>query len=388
MSSVQHIFQEYGDWYRKKYNPHLNQLRVMSAIASCRTSSLGAHKHTCDACGHEVISYNSCRNRHCPMCQTLKKEQWLNKQEQSLLLIHYFHIVFTLPKELRSIAFYNQKKVYGLFFRCVSETLQELAEDPEHLGARIGVTAILHTWGQNLMYHPHVHCIVPGGGLALNQKRFIQTRKKFFVHVNVLGHTFRRKFLSRLKKMYFSNELRFTGEIKGLQNSYNFKELIDKLYKIKWNVYAKSTFKNSTEVLKYLGNYTHRVAISNQRIIKVENGQVTFKWKDYKDNSKQKLMTLDAEEFIRRFLLHVLPFKFVKIRHFGLLSNRHRSRDIALCRRLITVLTGKVHPEIKLLSTHEIIFKITGSHMSLCPICKKGNMQYKQLLIVRQPRST
>lgn len=375
MADIQSIFNDYGALYRRNYHVSINQSKVMRAIQSCRTASLGGHIHTCDECGHDIISYNSCRNRHCPQCQGLKKEQWLNKQEQSLLLIHYFHVVFTLPQELRLVAFLNKENIYNLMFKSVSQTLLELSTHPKHLGAKIGFTSILHTWGQNLMYHPHIHCIIPGGGLALGYNGFIQTKKKFFIHVNVLGKKFRGKFLYYLKKMYLNDELFFDGDIEHLQNPYKFQTLIDSLYSMPWNVYSKPVFKNPSQTMKYLGNYTHRIAISNHRIVKVENDKVTFKWKDYKDGGKQKLMTLDVFEFIRRFLLHVLPFKFVKIRHYGILSNRNRFRAINLCKKLITLRTGKIHPKIEILSSVELIKRMTGIDIRYCPQCKKGHMQ-------------
>lgn len=374
MPEVQDVFREYGQLFRDNNKLPLHHLKAMSSIEFCRTSSLGAHVDTCSDCGHTHISYNSCRNRHCPKCQSLAKEQWLNKQQQNLLSTHYFHVVFTLPDELRPIALRNQKSIYSLLFKAVSETLLDLTKDPKHLGARIGFSAILHTWGQNLMFHPHIHCIVPGGGLAFDNKRFIQARKKYLIHVKVLARVFRGKFLSYLKQMYFNDELEFVGEIDYLSSTTLFKSLLDDLYNKDWNVYAKANFKNSNKVLKYLGNYTHRVAISNHRIVKVDAGQVTFKWKDYKDGNKQKVMTLDALEFIRRFLLHILPFKFVKIRHYGFLSNRCRSTKVQLCKILIERLTGRIHPKVILLDTKQLIFKMTAIDITFCPICKKGHM--------------
>jgi len=374
MADIQSIFNKYGALYRGKYGVTINQSKVMRAIESCRTSSLGAHIHTCNECGHEVISYNSCRNRHCPQCQDFKREQWLNKQEQSLLLTHYFHVVFTLPQELRSIALFNQEKIYNLLFKAASQTLLELSKDPKHLGANIGFTTILHTWGQNLMFHPHLHCIIPGGGLAMNNTQFIQMKRKFFIHVKVLGKVFRGKFLYYLKQMYSNNELDFIGDIQYLQNPHKFQELIDFIYSIPWNVNSKPNFKKPSHIMKYLGNYTHRVAISNHRIVEVENDMVTFKWKDYKDGNKKKLMSLDALEFIRRFLLHVLPPRFVKIRHFGLLCNRTRQKSIAICKKLITLLTGRVHPIVELLTSAQLLVKMMGTNIHLCPHCKKGYM--------------
>jgi hypothetical protein len=372
---LQGIFQQFGAVYRDNHRLPLQQLKTINAIESCRTSSLGGHIDVCDSCGHERISYNSCRNRHCPKCQWLAKEQWLRERKRDLLNIGYFHVVFTVPDSLNPIALQNQKLFYSLLFKAASETLVELSRDPKYLGAEIGIISVLHTWGQNLMDHPHLHCIVPGGGLSLDGTHFVQSRKKFFIPFKVLSRKFRGKFLCYLKEAYQQGDLGFFGKIELLAGKRNFQSLIDALYQKEWVVYCKKPFKSPWYVLHYLGRYTHRVALTNQRLIDLQDGQVTFSWRDYKDNNKTKLMTLDASEFIRRFLLHVLPSRFVKIRHYGILSNRNRNRKLRLCQKLTL---SKIRDAGKL-SVLELMFKLTGLDLRVCPYCGKGTMITKQL---------
>lgn len=374
---LQDIFQRFGPSYREEHQLPLKQLKTMKAIESCRTSSLGGHIDVCDSCGHERISYNSCRNRHCPKCQGLAKEQWLLERERDLLNIGYFHVVFTVPDSLNSIALQNQKVFYSLLFKAASETLTELSRDPKYLGAEIGIISVLHTWGQNLMDHPHVHCIVPGGGLCFDGTRFVRSREKFFIPVKVLSRKFRGKFLAFLKEAYQDGALNFHGKLKPLSGKLKFQSLFDALYRKDWVVYCKKPFKTPWHVLRYLGRYTHRVAISNQRIVSLQDDRVTFSWRDYKDKKRStKLMTLEASEFIRRFLLHVLPNRFVKIRHYGILSNRNRNRKLRLCQKLTL---SKIR-EAQKLSMVELLFKLTGLDLRVCPCCKQGNMVTKQLL--------
>lgn len=322
------------------------------------------------------ISYNSCRNRHCPKCQGLAKEQWLLEREHDLLNVGYFHVVFTVPDSLNSLALQNQRVFYSLLFKAASETLVELSRDPKYLGAEIGIISVLHTWGQNLMDHPHVHCIVPGGGLSLDGTRWVFSRKKFFIPVKVLSRNFRGKFMAFFKEAFQNGDLKFFGKLESLSGKLKFQALIDTLYQKEWVVYCKKPFKSPWHVLRYLGRYTHRVAISNQRIIDLQDNQVTFQWRDYKDDNKTKLMTIDVSEFIRRFLLHVLPSRFVKIRHYGFLSNRNRNRKLRLCQRL----TFSEIPEFQKLSTVELLLKLTGLDLRICPCCKQGKMVTKQLL--------
>lgn len=337
MNELQDIFQIYGESYRSKYKLPLNQLKAMGSIEACRTSSLGGHIDKCNECGHIKISYNSCRNRHCPKCQSLAKEKWLENRKEDLMPVKYFHVVFTLPEEINEIALRNQKEIYSLFFKAASETILELGRNPKYIGAQLGATTLLHTWGQTLMFHPHIHCIVPSGGLSLDGVRWINSRKKFFIPVKVLSAKFKGKFLTLLQNAFYNRKLKFMGKISEFASSNIFKCLVEKLREKAWIVYYKPPFKSAAYVLQYLGRYTHRVAISNNRIQFVGNGLVTFKWKDYKDESKQKYITVTAEEFIRRFLMHILPDKFVKIRHYGILSNRNKKTKLQHCKKLTGV---------------------------------------------------
>jgi len=377
---VQDIFKEYGVEYRRNYKLSLHQCKAMGAIENCRTVALGGHIDECDSCGHTRISYNSCRNRHCPKCQSLAKEKWLEERKKDLLPVGYFHIVFTIPSELNAVALINPKEVYSLFFRAVSETLLELSKDKKYLGANIGFTTILHTWGQNLMYHPHIHCIVPGGGLSLDDRRWINSKDGFFIPVKVLSRKFRGKFLSYFKKAYYNNEFKLINSTEELSQKHIFQCWIDELYSKEWVVYSKAPFKSAEFVLEYLGRYTHRVAISNNRIVNVENGLVTFKWRDYKDNNKEKFMTLTADEFIRRFLLHILPNNFVKIRHYGIISNRNRNTKLKKCKIFLGIYSDRNTEFIEKLNAQELLLKLTGIDISKCPHCKKGEMIEKEKL--------
>jgi hypothetical protein len=367
MVELQDIFATHGQAYRLNHSLWLNQIKVMRAIGNCRTASLGGHVDACDACEFTRISYNSCRNRHCPKCQTLNKERWIEARKEDLLNVGYFHVVFTLPDLLNPLAYQNQRIVYGLLFKAAAETLSELSADEKYLGAKIGFTSILHTWGQNLMHHPHLHCIVPGGGLNTSDK-WVQSRKKFFIPVKVLSRKFRGKFLAYLKQA----NLEFYGSIADLQDQEKFNELMSSLYQKEWVVYCKPPFKNAGCVVEYLGRYTHRVAISNNRIMNLEDGMVTFKWRDYKDSNKQKEMKVTADEFIRRFLIHVLPSGFTRIRHYGLLSPRNKATKLKLCKKLTkTPMTDL--PKIKL-SAVDFLKKLTGKDVTLCPCCGVGHL--------------
>jgi hypothetical protein len=370
---LQDIFTQFGPEYRHNHSLPLHQLKTMKAIEACRTSILGGHIDVCDHCGYESISYNSCRNRHCPKCQGLAKEQWLLERERDLLDVCYFHVVFTVPDSLNHLALQNQKLFYSLLFKAASETLLELSRDPKYLGAQIGLISVLHTWGQNLIDHPHVHCIVPGGGLSFDGTRFIPSRKKFFIPVKVLSRKFRGKLLAFLKEAFQDDELLFFGILAPLAGKLNFQALLDALYQKQWVVYCKKPFKSPWHVLRYLGRYIHRVALSNQRIVALQDEQVTFSWRDYKDNNKTKLMTLDVSEFIRRFLLHVLPSRFVKIRHYGILSNRNRSTKLRLCQRLTL---SKIRESQKL-NTIDLLFKLTRIDLRVCPCCGQMTMVHK-----------
>lgn len=367
MAELQDIFAQYGESYRLNHRLLPNQLKVIRAIETCRTSALGGHVDACDDCNFTRISYNSCRNRHCPKCQTINKERWIEARKDDLLNVGYFHVVFTIPDLINSVAYQNQRIVYNILFKAAAETLSELAADEKYLGAQIGFTAILHTWGQNLMHHPHLHCVVPGGGLNSCGK-WVNSRKKFFIPVKVLSRKFRGKFLYYLKQA----KLHFYGSTAYLQDPRKFHDWMSSLYQKEWIVYCKPPFKNAGYVVEYLGRYTHRVAISNHRIVKLEDGTVTFKWRDYKDNNKQKEMHVIADEFIRRFLIHVLPSGFTRIRHYGFLSPRNKATKLKLCKKLTNTSLNDT-PKIKL-PILEFLKKITGKDFSICPSCGVGHL--------------
>src|SRR6201987_4935794 len=307
----------------------------MGAITACRTAALGGHVEQCDDCGATRIAYNSCRNRHCPKCQGLARAQWLADGQPELLPVPYFQVVFTLPTLVGEIAFQNKAAVYAILFRAAAETLTTLAADHRHLGAQIGVPAVLHTWGPTLQHHPHLHCVVPGGGPSLDGTPWISCRPGFFLPVRVLSRLFRRLFLQNLRGSFDAGKLRFFGNLAGLAEPTAFMAALNQLRRIEWVVYAKPPFGGPELVLAYLGRYTHRVAIANSRLISLADGKVSFSWKDYRQNRKTIVMTLDADEFIRRFLLHTLPDGFHRIRHYGFLANGGRNDKIALCRRLL-----------------------------------------------------
>ncbi len=370
---VAEIFRQHGPAYRESHRLSHQEFRVMHAIEVCRTALLGGHKDQCDHCGHVEISYNSCRNRHCPKCQTSRKEKWIEARSEDLLPIEYFHVVFTLPSELNHLALLNQKVLYDLFFRSASETLLELAQDTKHLGATVGAISILHTWGQNLMHHPHLHCIVTGGGLS-SDGIWKPCRRGFFLPVRVMSVLFKAKFLNLLKRCFQSDGLVFPGTLNPLKQSKEFERFRKKLYHQKWVVYCKPPFDGVQGVLQYLGRYTHRIAISNNRILHLHNGEVSFLWRDYADQNRQKIMTLKANEFIRRFLLHVLPSRYVRIRHFGLLANRKRKAHIALCRKTLGDGQTTTKQNGRKETWQEQLLRICGIDVTLCPVCRKGRM--------------
>jgi len=328
---VADILCKYEGVFHRNFGKSLSreQYRTMRAIKVCRTAELGGHIDRCDHCGHEVISYNSCRNRHCPKCQSLAKAGWLEAREAELLSLDYFHLVFTVPKVLNQIALQNKREVYDMLFKAVAKTLFTIADDPKHLGAKIGFMAVLHTWGQNLLLHPHIHCLIPGGGLSPDGNKWISCRKTFFLSVRVLSRLFRRLFLELFVKAFNRDQLKFYGKTSHLSNPELFSKLIEKCFKTEWVVYAKPPFGGVQKVLDYLGRYTHRIAISNNRLLRMEDGKVTFTWRNYQHGNKLHTMTLQAEEFIRRFLLHVLPSGFMRIRYFGFLCNR-QSEDLPI----------------------------------------------------------
>ncbi|MBI2690056.1 MAG: IS91 family transposase [Acidobacteria bacterium] len=312
-------------------------LRVLFAIEHCRTAALGGHLDRCRRCGHEATSFNSCRSRHCPKCQTNARNRWLADRDKELLPVKYVHVVFTIPHELAWLALQNKKVVYDLLFRASAATLLEIAADPKHLGAEIGFLSVLHTWGQNLQIHPHIHCVIPAGGLSPDHQRWVHPRYAFFLPVKVLGKVFRGKFAEGLKSAFHAGELTFPGRMKMLAERKAFHAFLRPLFRKDWVVYAKPPFGGPEHVLQYLARYTHRVAISNHRIVNFADGKVTFRWKDYAHKNKQRLMTVTADEFLRRFLLHMLPRGFVRIRFCGFLANRRRGELLPVCRQLLQV---------------------------------------------------
>jgi hypothetical protein len=371
---VAHIFRLYGEDYRQTHRLSRPQLRAMRAIEICRTAALGGHVDECDQCGARTILYNSCRNRHCPKCQSLDKERWLEKRSDELLPVPYFHVVFTVPQELNPLALANPRWFYDLLFDSASKTLQEIAADPKHLGARIGVLAVLHTWGQTLDLHPHLHCIVPGGGLSPDGQRWISSRPDYFLPVQVLARLFRGKFLAGVKAAYQSGQLKLPD---SLQESSRFQALLDRLYGKTWVVYSKPPFGSPQQVLAYLARYTHRIALTNSRLVRLEGDQVTFTYKDYTQGGRVREMTLPVAEFIRRFLLHVLPEGFVRIRYYGLLANRHREGNLKRCREL---LAGQAPAELPATASpgeawQERLTRLTGKDPTLCPQCGQGRLR-------------
>lgn len=335
---VADIIRAAGKSFIEKHRSWLTglHLKVLSAIERCRTAALGGHRDRCSRCGHTVaISYNSCRNRHCPKCQTNARDKWLLARRGELLPVPYVHVVFTLPHELAPLAFHNKKILYTLLFRTSAATLLEIAADPKHLGAEVGFLSVLHTWGQNLLHHPHVHCVIPAGGLSADRQRWVHPRYPFFLPVKVLSRVFRGKFVAGLKRAYRKGDLCLPGSLKPLAQDRTFRSFLRSLFRQDWVVYAKPPFGGPEYVLHYLARYTHRVAISNHRLVEFTNGQVKFRWKDYAHGNKHRLMTITGEEFLRRFLLHALPRGFVRIRFFGFLANRRRATSLALCRRLL-----------------------------------------------------
>jgi hypothetical protein len=336
---VADIFRTHGPAWRRQQAGHLNlgQLKVMSAIEQCRTAALGGHALRCDACDHEEISYNSCRNRHCPKCQARAAQRWLEARQADLLPVEYYHVVFTLPEPISAIGYANKAVIYRLLFDVAAETLTTIAADPKHLGAQIGATLVLHTWGSALTHHPHVHGIVPGGGISPDGERWVACRRGFFLSVRVLSRLFRRRFLEELEKLHRAGQLQFFGEHTELADAGAFARWLAPLRSCEWVVYAKRPFAGPEAVLAYLSRYTHRVAISNRRLVAMNEDGVTFRWKDYraKGRTRHKTMTLAADEFMRRFLLHVLPVGFHRIRHYGLLANAGRRENLARARVLL-----------------------------------------------------
>jgi len=379
---VAEVFRRYGEAYRQQHGASLSpgQRRVMTAIEVCRTAALGGHLERCDQCGYERNAFNSCRDRHCPKCQCLARAQWIENRQSELLQVPYFHVVFTVPEEIAAIAYQNKEVVYGILFQATAETLKTIAADPKHLGAEIGFFAVLHTWGQSLQFHPHLHCVVPGGGLSPDGQRWVSCRPNFFLPVRVLSHLFRRLFLQSLQQAFDSGKLQFFNALESLRERRTFLQLVNRMKACEWVVYAKSPFAGPQQVLDYVGRYTHRVAISNHRLLDIENHQVRFEWKDYRDGGQVKTMTLPADEFIRRFLLHVLPDGLQRIRYYGLLGNRHRKEKLELCRRLLGMPASAEPTDPTVRDYRDRYEQLTGDSLHQCPQCKQGRMLVIEIL--------
>ncbi len=356
------------------------QWRVMSAIEVCRTAALGGHLERCDQCGYERNAFNSCRDRHCPKCQCLARAQWIEQRQSELLDVPYFHVVFTVPEEIAAITYQNKEVIYDLLFRTTAETLKKIAADPKHLGAEIGFFAVLHSWGSNLQFHPHLHCVVPGGGLSADGQRWISCRPDFFLPVRVLSRLFRRLFLEALQHVFDSGKLAFFNAQEPLRDRRAFVQFVDRMKDVEWVVYAKPPFAGPQQVLDYVGRYTHRVAISNNRLLDIENGQVCFEWKDYRAGGQVKTMTLSADEFIRRFLLHVLPDGFQRIRYYGFLGNRYRKQKLEQCRHLLGMPDRADPTDTAAKDYRECYEALTGISLHQCPQCKQGCMVMVEIL--------
>ena len=382
------IFRRHGDEFRQQHPLSLQQGRVMRAIEVCRTAALGGHVDACGHCGFTETQYNSCRNRHCPKCQFGERHDWVQARQDELLPVPYFHVVFTLPHQLAPLALQNPAVIYGLLLRVSAEAMLTVAADPQHLGARLGLISVLHTWGQNLLHHPHVHMVVPGGGISLDGQRWVPSRSpRFLLPVKVLSARFRQLFLTALWKVFDAGQLRFHGQLKPLQDRATLQHYLSPIRGSKWVVYAKPPFGGPLQVLRYLGRYTHRIAISNQRLLKLQDSQVTFQWKDYRAGPNASgEMTLHVHEFIRRFLLHVLPAGFQRIRHYGLLTNRFLAVNLAACRQVLAAQPlGQILPTPAQITASPAIASAPPL-TRLCPHCRVGVMIRTQTLFpVRWP---
>jgi Putative transposase/Transposase zinc-binding domain len=385
---VADVFRQYGDAYRAQVGALLSTThrRVMAAIKQCRTAALGGHVEACDACGLRRIAYNSCGNRHCPKCQSLARAAWLKRRTTELLEVEYFHVVFTVPATIAAIAYQNKRVVYNILYRATAETLRRIAADPTHLGANIGFFAVLHTWGQTRVHHPHLHCVIPGGGPSPDGTRWVSCRRGFFLPVRVLSRLFRRLFLEQLSAAFDRGQLQCFSSLHALADREAFVQYVDAARQSEWVVYAKRPFAGPRQVLEYVGRYTHRVALSNNRLVDTSNGEVRFRWKDYRTpDAPNKIMALSAFEFIRRFLLHVLPPGFQRIRYFGFLGNRHRAERLTHCRALLGT------PEMATVSTianddyRDRYETLTGRSLRVCPFCRQGHMILVEYLERRHP---
>lgn len=376
IATVNEIFRNHGETYLLKYpQVTLHEKKVMRSIQICRTEVLGGRVEECGSCGHKVILYNSCRNRHCPQCQSIKKEKWILERKNEVLPFTYFHIVFTLPDTLNPIVIRNKRVLYSLMFDVCRRTLLSVSADEKYFGADIGFFAILHTWGQKLNLHPHLHCVVPGCGYSEKKKKWIHSPNNYFVPVQVLKLRFRSLFLRGLKELYKEEKLYLQGT--QFLGAKNFQRMIDALFSLDWVTYLKESFQGNESVIEYLARYTHRIAISNQRIIDVKDDVVRFRYRDYKDNNNEKIMALSADSFIHRFMTHVVPRRFVRIRYFGLLAHRNKKKAIAECLKFHGIKkTEKTVPH----GWCELFLKVTGKNISCCPVCKTGRLVVKEIL--------
>jgi hypothetical protein len=379
---VADIFQRYGENYQRTHAVSHEQKKAIHAIVQCRTAVLGGHIKQCENCGVIDISYNSCRNRHCPKCQTVKKLRWVKQRESELLPAPYFHVVFTLPHQLNTLVLSNQALLYDLLFKAVGETLLAFGHDTKRLGGELGATLVLHTWGQNLLLHPHLHCIVPGGALT-KDSHWVEAKSNYLFPVKAMAKHFRANYLKRLQECYANDELQFHGESKRYASSTEFNSFKEILWKKDWIVYAKKPFAGPKQIIQYLSNYTHRIAISNHRLMSCENGKVSFQWRDYADKNKTKVMTLDAEEFIRRYLQHVLPLGFTRLRHIGFLANRYKTDKLKQCR---TALHFDAEPIIEE-TVDEILLRIYHVNIHRCSHCHTGNMKSVSILLNKYHQS-
>jgi len=375
-TTINDIFRECGGSYLKKHpEVSLHKRKVISSIQNCRTETLGGREEECNCCGHRVVFYNSCRNRHCPQCQSMKKEKWILERKSEVLPFTYFHIVFTLPDSLNPIVLRNKRAVYNLMFDVCRETLLSVSSDEKYFGADIGFFSILHTWGQKLNLHPHLHCVVPGGGYSEKKQKWIYAPNNYFVPVEVLKRRYRSLFLQGLKAIYRDEKLYLQGT--EFTDAEKFQGLIDSLFAAEWVVYLKESFQGRESVIEYLAKYTHRIAISNHRIVEFKEGNVKFSYRDYADENRKKIMEISAESFISRFMMHVVPRRFVRIRYYGILSHRNKKRAVEACREFFEI----VKKNEKIPDTWiEIYLCVTGKNISCCPVCKKGVMRVKEII--------
>lgn len=370
--TVKDIFLRFYPDYMEEYNPSPRQAKTATHIMNCKTGAYGSNISTCEECGSIHYHHNSCRDRGCPMCQELPKERWIDHQKEDLLDSPYFHVVFTLPEELNTLIYSNQKVLYDLLYQAAAETITELSADPDHLGAKVGFLSVLHTWGSSMAFHPHLHMIALGGGLT-PEGHWKEKGAEFFLPIRVISKVFRGKYLSGLKELRQTERLEYYGESKIYRNGYEFQSLLDNCYNKEWAPYCKKTFGNAEKVIEYLGRYTHRIAISNHRIISIHGENVTYKAKDYRNGGEYKEITIRGVEFIRRFLMHVLPKGFIRIRHYGLLSNRVKQKSMIHCRNLLGC--QKYLSELREMTTAQILYKLFSVDINKCPDC--GSMKIR-----------